>query len=77
MSALVDLVVAGPILWLASRVAAASWEAPLVVSLPPFRFPSFRRMPFESPLMRLLDRTADHETGTAPVRDRGARLTAA
>lgn len=71
MSVFVDVVVAGPILWLAV-LAAASWEAPLTVSPPPFRSLSFRRSPSELLLVALLDRSADHGTGASPVRGRGA-----
>jgi hypothetical protein len=74
LSALLEIVVAGPILWLALREAALSREAPLAVSPPPFRFPSFRRSPSESLVMT---RAADHETGAEPVRGRRAGLTEA
>jgi len=65
VSAFVYFVVAGPILWLACREAAASRDTPLAVSPPPFRFPSFRRSPSELLLMTLLDRAVDDETGAA------------
>jgi len=70
LSGLVDLVVAGPILWLALCEAAALREAPLALSPPPFA--SLRRSRFESLQMTLLPRAVDHEAGTAPVPGRGA-----
>jgi hypothetical protein len=62
-------------LWLALCEAADSREAPLAVGSPPFRFLPLRRSPSEPPSTWLLDRAADRETGAAPVRGRGARLT--